>query len=208
MDRGHADQGLPREQLSQAGVFRQRASRRKAARLWCFKHVTQANTGSIGRKQWRLNSFFIREKKRQKADRQTTMTASMTFADSDRRLVPHERNRILPSLALRRRSSDHPMAMFAVAAGAAFISMAVTPSSGTAFASFDRPAVAGGEVKTTAKTSRLPVRESSNPCQGQSWGEESYDCLVQIAIESGKTDAVRVRKLALAGSPAATTTVF
>jgi hypothetical protein len=136
------------------------------------------------------------------------MTAPITFADFDRRFMPRERNRILPSLALRRRSSDHPMAMFAVAAGAAFISMAVTPSSGTAFASFDRPTAVGAEVKTTAKTSRLRLRESGNPCQGQSWGEESYDCLVQIARESGKTDAVRVRKLALAGSPAATTTVF
>ncbi|MEQ1952186.1 hypothetical protein [Mesorhizobium sp. CN2-181] len=136
------------------------------------------------------------------------MTASIIFSDFDRSFTPRERNRILPSLALRRRSADHPMAMFAVAAGLAFISMAVTPSSGTTFASFDRPDAASDDVKTTTKTSRLPMRESDNACRGQAWGEESYDCLVQIAKESGKTDAVRVRKLALAGSPTATTTVF
>ncbi|MDQ6432774.1 hypothetical protein RB623_01750 [Mesorhizobium sp. LHD-90] len=136
------------------------------------------------------------------------MTASITFTDFDRRFTPRERNRVMPRLALRRRSADHPMAMFAVAAGAAFLSMAATPSTGTSFASFERPAEVASGAKTTAKTSRLPLRETDNVCRGQAWGEESYDCLVQIAKDSGKSEAFHVRKLALAGSPVAASAVF
>ncbi len=55
------------------------------------------------------------------------MTASITTTEFDRVFTPRERNRIWPRLALRRRSADHPMAMFAVVAGAALISMAFYP---------------------------------------------------------------------------------
>lgn len=136
------------------------------------------------------------------------MTASITSTEFGRAFTPRERNRIWPHLALRRRSADHPMAMFAVVAGAALISMAFTPSSGPAFASFNQPAKIGDEVKTTTKTSRLPLRGSDSACRGQAWGAESYDCLVQIARDSGKSETVRVRRLALAGSLADTSAVF
>ena len=136
------------------------------------------------------------------------MTASITTTEFDRSFTPRERSRVWPRLALRRRSAEHPMAMFAVVAGAALISMAFSPSSGPAFASFNQPAKIGDEVKTTDKTSRLPLRESDNACRGQAWGSESYDCLVQIAREAGKSDTVKVRRLALAGSLANSSTVF
>lgn len=136
------------------------------------------------------------------------MTASITITEFDRAFTPRERNRIWPRLALRRRSADHPMAMFAAVAGAALISMAFTPSSGPAFASFNQPAKIGDEVRTTTKTSRLPLRESDSACRGQAWGSESYDCLVQIARDAGKGDTIRVRRLALAGPLADTSAVF
>ena len=136
------------------------------------------------------------------------MTASITTTEFDRAFVPRERRHIWPRLALRRRSAEHPMAMFAVVAGAALISMAFAPSSGPALASFNPPAKIGDQVKTTEKTSRLPLRESDSACRGQAWGSESYDCLVQIARESGKSETVRVRRLALAGSLADSSTVF
>lgn len=71
----------------------------------------------------------------------------------------------VPSLELRRRSSDHPMAMFSLAAGAAFLSMAFVPSAGTSFASFGQPARVEAGAHTTAKTSRLPARETDFACR-------------------------------------------
>jgi len=105
----------------------------------------------------------------------------------------------IPKIALRQRSHDHPMMMFAVAATAAFVSMAFIPTSGPAFAAIDgAPRKLADEVRTTEKTSRLPLTETERACQGQAWGNESVDCLLVIAKEAGKEKARTIRMIASA----------
>ena len=95
----------------------------------------------------------------------------------------------IPEIALRRRSAEHPMAMFAVIVTAAFASMVAMSFEGPAVA-----AVPGAPVRiavivcTTAKTDRLPASEAERACRGQAWGSETLDCLVMIAREAGKSD--------------------
>lgn len=115
-------------------------------------------------------------------------------------------------LALRKRSADHPMAMFAIIASVAFASMVIVPTSGTAFASLGP--VAGPAVKqaegnrTTAKTDRMPTSETDIACRGQAWGSESTGCLAVIEKESGKGEMRKIRVIADANGPSATPNVF
>ena len=72
------------------------------------------------------------------------MNASENRADTALRFETRERTRFMPSLELRRRSNDHPMAMFSLAVGAAFLSMAFVPTTGgPAFAAFGEPSRVG-----------------------------------------------------------------
>ncbi|MGO4833473.1 hypothetical protein AB4144_14495 [Rhizobiaceae sp. 2RAB30] len=103
----------------------------------------------------------------------------------------------LPKIALRRRTQDHPMAMFAVAAGACFIAMALIPTSGPAFAAIGgAPHRTAVDVRTTEKTARLPMSETDRACQGQAWGNETLDCLLVIAREAGDKKARTIRMIA------------
>lgn len=111
----------------------------------------------------------------------------------------------LPKLALRRRSSDHPMAMFALASGMALMSMAFASASGSAVAGLGQPAIVAGEVETSQKQDRLPVSPKETACHGQAWGAESDECLVMIAREAGRSTDFKVRKLA---GDQADTTIF
>ncbi|MBZ9678861.1 hypothetical protein [Mesorhizobium sp. ES1-1] len=99
-----------------------------------------------------------------------------------------------PKLALRQRSSDHPMAMYMVLAACAFVGMAVTPTVGPAFASLTPPAGIIEGAPTTVKSARLPMPAIDFACKGQSWGAESMDCLRAIAEQPGtnKTRAIRM----------------
>lgn len=99
----------------------------------------------------------------------------------------------IPEIALRRRSAEHPMAMFAVIVTAAFASMAAMSIEGPAVA-----AVPGAPARIVdldldldrgaAKADRLPTTEAERACRGQAWGAETRDCLVMIAREAGKAD--------------------
>jgi hypothetical protein len=112
----------------------------------------------------------------------------------------------LPRLRLRQRSSDHPMAMFAMIVTAAFVSMVMTQSSET-FASTGGTTEIVDAVRTTEKTSRLPaVSEADRICEGQSWGNETLDCLIVIAKESGV--ARQIRMIADAGPDGTAPNVF
>ena len=63
----------------------------------------------------------------------STIAAATQFG---RHLQPRERFARFPQLALRQRSNDHPMVMFSVIVATAFLSMALIPTSGPAWASF------------------------------------------------------------------------
>jgi hypothetical protein len=109
------------------------------------------------------------------------MTALSDRADLGSRFQHRERHRFVPSLALRRRSADHPIVMFSLAVSAAFLSMAFVPSAGgPAFASFAAPAKAEEGVRTTAKTSRLRFREADPACFGLPSGMVDLECLVRV----------------------------
>jgi len=125
----------------------------------------------------------------------------------DSNLKPRERNGRLPRLALRRRSADHPMVMFAAVAGIAFASMAFVPTAGPAFASFGQPAKLNEDVRTTAKLARLPFKESDIVCRGQSWSGEDDACLRQMALDSGVAER-KVRRLAVADIDSSTPNIF
>jgi len=119
--------------------------------------------------------------------------------------APRSRHALLPRLALRRRSADHPMVMFALITGTSLGAMA--------FASATPPlmleAPRGGIEQTGAspKQDRLRMRPAEIACDGQAWGAESDDCLVMIAQEAGRDDA-KVRRLASAAPLETTPNIF
>jgi hypothetical protein len=97
----------------------------------------------------------------------------------------------IPQIALRRRSAEHPMAMFAVIVTDAFASMAAMSVEGPAVAAPGAPAKIAEIAdmnRTTGKADRLPASEAERACRGQAWGAETRDCLVMIAREAGKAD--------------------
>ncbi|CAG1013650.1 MAG: hypothetical protein F9K19_25845 [Rhizobiaceae bacterium] len=104
----------------------------------------------------------------------------------------------IPEIALRRRSAEHPMMMFAVIVTAAFASMAAMSYQAPAVAAVPgAPAKIADVQRTTAKADRLPSSEAERACRGQAWGSETPDCLVMIAREAGKADN-RIRLIAAA----------
>lgn len=128
--------------------------------------------------------------------------------NGERRFQAPERGDRRPKLALRQRSSDHPMAMYMVLAGCAFFGMAISPTVGPAFASLTPPAkIVVGEA-TTIKTARLPMPEIDFACKGQSWGAESMDCLRAIAEQSGTQKTRAIRMIANVAPTATSPNVF
>ena len=129
----------------------------------------------------------------------------------DRNLRPRERRRGFLKAALRQRSADHPMIMFAMLVSAAFVSMALLmPASGAVPAKPNgAPARIADQLPETGKASLLPrLSEKEQACQGQAWSAESRDCLLVIARESGKADAHKIRVIAHAGPLRTTPNVF
>jgi hypothetical protein len=95
----------------------------------------------------------------------------------------------IPEIALRRRSAEHPMAMFAVIVTAAFASMAVMSHQAAAVAAVPgAPARIADVERAAPKTGRLPASEAERACRGQAWGAETRDCVVMIAREAGKAE--------------------
>jgi hypothetical protein len=115
---------------------------------------------------------------------------------SDLHFQATERRTVFPQLALRQRSTDHPMVMFSAIVAAAFVWTLVPSDSTPAHAAASRPPVKiVSDTQTTGKTSRLPISDVDRACAGQSWGGESVDCLSQIARQNGKAD-LKVRLIA------------
>jgi hypothetical protein len=108
------------------------------------------------------------------------------------------RNPFFPELALRRRSKNHPVAMFAIIAGACLAAMTAAPTSGPAVASFGH---APATPDDSGKGPRVgPMSEADFACKGQSWGHETPECLAAIASESGDRQVRPVRMIARAES--------
>jgi hypothetical protein len=122
------------------------------------------------------------------------MNASVNRAELGLRFQTPERNRFMPSLELRRRSNDHPMAMFSIAAGVAFLSMAFVPTTGgPAFASFGEPARVEEAAGSTEKTSRVPASDTEFACRDeqQDVGDDDV-CVMTFAWGSSAEQRFRV----------------
>ena len=135
----------------------------------------------------------------------STIAAATQFG---RHLQPRERFARFPRLALRQRSNDHPMVMFSVIVATAFLSMALIPTSGPAWASFGAPPRLSEDAATTAKTDRLPMSETERACQGQVWGAETAECLTVITKESRHGPERRIRMVASAEPLTHTPNIF
>jgi hypothetical protein len=128
----------------------------------------------------------------------------------DEKLQAPERHSRFPRLALRQRSKDHPMIMFAMLVSAAFASMALMmPASGAVFTKPDgAPIKLADQSRDIDKTGRLgTMSDTDRVCQGQAWGAENETCLLVIAKESGKIDQ-KIRMIANAIPLRTTPNVF
>ncbi len=127
------------------------------------------------------------------------MLGKTKTSEQGHRFHAPERLGRFPRIALRQRSSDHPMVMFAMLVSAAFVSMALMmPASSAVVAKpSGAPVKIADQFRETGKTSRLPpMTDAGWACHGQAWGAESEECLVVIARESGKTEARKIRMIA------------
>ncbi len=124
-----------------------------------------------------------------------------------------------PLQTLRRRSAQHPMAMFAIMATVAFGTMAFLPMSGAAFASLgvtphERAPIVDNssfaqDARTTEKAPRVAaLSEADIACGGQAWGAETADCLAAIAKVSGRAGDKAVRMIAGSQQASLTPNVF
>src|SRR5262245_7439818 len=128
------------------------------------------------------------------------MLRRLKAPESDRRFLASDRFGRFPRVALRERSDNHPMVMFATLVSAAFISMALmSPASAILTAPDGAAAKLGQPAPDSGKTSRLPpVSDSGRACHGQAWGAETEECLLAIIRESGKTETPKIRMIASA----------
>ncbi len=124
-----------------------------------------------------------------------------------------------PLLSLRKRSSQHPMAMFAIMATVAFGTMAFLPMSGAAFASlgvtpYERaPIVDNSSFAQDATTTQMAPRvaalsEADIACAGQAWGAETAECLSAIAKVSGRNEVQSIRTIAGSQQASLTPNIF
>lgn len=123
------------------------------------------------------------------------------------RIVNHTARR-MPELALRRRSADHPMAMFATLAAIALSTMAFSAGTSSDFSPTPR-LDAPFSSKADQKTSRLPVTSKpASACDGIAWGVETPECLREIAIENGRKEARTIRVIAAADMDTSRPNIF
>jgi hypothetical protein len=125
------------------------------------------------------------------------MSAAIANPKDDLISQATERRTIFTRLALRERSQQHPVVMFAAIVTAAFV---WTLAPGAPNMSIAAPTVQPAKLvhqasTTTQKTSRLPQSDVDRACKGQGWGGESAECLKMIARDNGKAD-LKVRLIA------------
>jgi hypothetical protein len=123
--------------------------------------------------------------------------------------VPERHGRIA-RIALRQRSNDHPMVMFAMLVSVAFVSMAlmVPASSAVPTAPDGAPAKLADQLGRAEKGDRLLRSGMDHACQSQVWGAESEACLLAMAKESGKAQPRKIRMIANAEPLTTTPNIF
>jgi hypothetical protein len=93
--------------------------------------------------------------------------------------------------ALRRRASEHPMALFSVVATVAILSVSA-PWQIASTLLVPETAAPHGDAIVPAK----PVRsEIELACEGQVWGSETTNCLLAIVKDGGKDVPARIRTI-------------
>ncbi|MDI6028649.1 hypothetical protein QBK99_20955 [Corticibacterium sp. UT-5YL-CI-8] len=106
----------------------------------------------------------------------------------------------MPKLALRRRSHEHPLSMFAIFALGAFGAILLTPVAGPGLISPAASDTISNALRERVDDAREPS-QTDLACEGQAWGTEAGECLVAILHET-KTAAKRERiRLIPAGMP-------
>lgn len=127
------------------------------------------------------------------------MSATIANPKDDLISQATERRTIFARLALRERSQQHPVVMFAAILTAAFVWTLAPGSSNVSIAAPTAvptvPVKIVHQASTTQKTSRLPQSDVARACKGQGWGGESAECLKMIGRDNGKAD-VKVRMIA------------
>jgi hypothetical protein len=131
------------------------------------------------------------------------MSATIANPKDDLISQATERRTIFARLALRERSQQHPVAMFAAIVTAAFVWTLAPGSPNVSIAAptaapvkmVDQASTIRHQAATTQKTSRLPQSDVDRACKGQGWGGESAECLKMIGRENGKAE-VKVRMIA------------
>jgi hypothetical protein len=139
------------------------------------------------------------------------MSGRMKVQAFDAKLQTPERHGRFPRIALRQRSKDHPMIMFAMLVSSAFASMVLMmPASGAVFTKpDDAPVRLADQSRDTDKTERLrPMSDTDRICHGQAWGAENETCLLVIAKENGKAEQRKIRMIANAAPLRTTPNVF
>lgn len=94
--------------------------------------------------------------------------------------------------ALRKGASRHPMALFAIAATVAILSISV-PSRTLDAGSATPPVVE--QTESIDEMPLLPKTEVELACEGQIWGSETQTCLMAIAKDGGKDQPARIRTI-------------
>jgi hypothetical protein len=186
-----------------SGTWRMPATITRPCRLTVSGPLQTRSAATSARNNARLPSL-TRQTNFHEGNTMSTTAAACQFG---RRLQPRERFARFPRLALRQRLNEHPMVMFSVIVAIAFLSMALIPTSGPAWAFGASPRLSA-EADTTAKTGLLPTREAERACQGQAWGAENADCLDVIAKESRPGKPRKIRMLASAEPLSHTPNIF
>ena len=133
-----------------------------------------------------------------------------TAPELDRPFRTFIRHGHFPRIALRERTDNHPMAMFATLVTVSFLSMFVMgPGRSTLERTFEPAPQVADHGGAAAKTSRLPpISDAGRACHGQAWGAETEDCLRAIVKQSGKGDVRKIRMIASADPLKTTPNVF
>jgi hypothetical protein len=127
----------------------------------------------------------------------------------DREFLTSARHGRFPRVALRKRSNEHPMAMFAMLVTTAFVSMALmTPGTAIFAARAHAAAKPVGQVQESGKSYRLPPVNAGRACHGQAWGAETEQCVLAIIRDSGKNETYRIRMIASAEPVHTTPNIF
>lgn len=91
----------------------------------------------------------------------------------------------------RMRAAKHPASIFTIIAGVCLVSTAFIPFLGPVPRSTDHVsetamAQATGKARRVAPTSAVDLA-----CKGQSWGDESSECVAAILSDSGRVRPIR-----------------